>query len=154
MTAIIKADSFKLIYYYFTMNCEGNHDSWVCCLFPAAGMAPSAKTHTIAPHLSEHRTSSSESKREWASKRPKQTSPNVYTLFHKKVHPTIILLLCMSSYFPHLIIHLSFLKLPRVFKWPSLKYKRRKPEIQPQALKMPTELLHVCKTQPKPSEKG
>lgn len=33
VTAIIKANNFKLKQYYFTKKCEGDHDSWVCWLF-------------------------------------------------------------------------------------------------------------------------
>lgn len=48
VTAVIKAESVKLIYYSFTVDCEGNHDSWVCWLFiPSCRHGPLQLKHKL-----------------------------------------------------------------------------------------------------------
>lgn len=113
LTAIIKAGSFKLIYYYFTMYCERGImiHKFADSLFPAADTSPSAKTQTAVLHLSECQASSNETKRERASTQPTETAQNVCTLFHERVYPTIILRLYILFYTSdYLLVHPKTLK--------------------------------------------
>lgn len=113
VTAMIKAERLKLIYYYFTVACEGNHDSCVCRLFtPSCRHGPLQPKHQLRCPAYENVRLPAMSPKENGLLDSQSRRHRMSTLLHERVQPAVTLTLTWHAilvYAPHYL--LSILKL-------------------------------------------
>lgn len=113
VTAVIKAESVKLIYYSFTVDCEGNHDSWVCWLFiPSCRHGPLQLNHKLQcpTYLNVRLPAMSPKRNELLNSQSRHPKCLRFVPWKGSSHNYIDSYF-PSSYFTHPIIYLSTLKL-------------------------------------------